>query len=378
MDRTRTRYEPLPPFSDDVHTPFSPFREATPEDYLLSQGEPIRMQTLPTSPASLSRDWSQPANTQLSGCRADSPGILAEGKSRSTVLGWRMSGWRSTARLAAAAALLTLMVNLGATIWAASIALSPAGLLRRVYQGDCPEIEKINTWVHLVINILSTVLLSGSNYCMQCLSAPTREEVNKAHKKGKWLDIGVYSARNLSSISRKKKWLWWLLGWSSVPLHLMYNSAFFSSLANNDYNVVFATEGWLSGATYNTSGTGYGRGATYNPSSTGYGRGASYNTSSAGHGRDATYNTSNADHARGPQFNWLPREFDVSMVLRSISDFELLNNAKCIEAYATDMTPDRRTIVVVCDETSTQDGNSLLGGYNYKDFYTSYMYKYEW
>jgi hypothetical protein len=68
---------------------------------------------------------------------------------------------------------------------------------------------------------LSTVLLSGSNYCMQCLSAPSREEVNAAHAKGKWLDIGIPSVHNLKSISMKKVGLWWCLGLSSVPLHLM-------------------------------------------------------------------------------------------------------------------------------------------------------------
>lgn len=328
MGHTSTPYEPLPPFSGDFHTPFSPFRETLPEAHLLSQELPIRMQTLPTSAASSLKSWSEPDNTQLSGCRTGSAGIPAEEKSWSTALSWITSGWRSTARLAAAAALLTLTVNLGATIWAASNALSPAGMLRRVYQGDCRKIETINTWVHLVINLLSTVLLSGSNYCMQCLSAPTREEINEAHRKGKWLDIGVCSARNLSSISRKKSWLWWLLGLSSVPLHLMYNSAFFSSLATNDYNLVFATENWLSGAAYNTS---------------------------------------NPDPYTGEGllgFYWLPPGFDVSMVLRSIPDFELLSNAKCIEAYATEMMPDRRTVVVVCDDSDTLDGNSLLGGYH--------------
>jgi hypothetical protein len=73
----------------------------------------------------------------------------------------------------------------------------------------------------LLINALSTILLSASNYTMQCLSAPTRSEVDDAHSTGKWLDIGVPSVRNLGRIARKRVILWWLLGASSLPLHLL-------------------------------------------------------------------------------------------------------------------------------------------------------------
>ena len=66
-----------------------------------------------------------------------------------------------------------------------------------LWEGDCERVRQINVGVHLVINLLSTTMLSSSNYCMQCLSAPTRNEVDKAHAHGIWLDIGVPSLRNL-------------------------------------------------------------------------------------------------------------------------------------------------------------------------------------
>lgn len=121
---------------------------------------------------------------------------------------------------AATAAALSLMINLGAGIWVA-LRLGLSDSIAQIYRGDCARVEKFNTWVHLAINVLSTVLLSGSNYCMQCLSAPSREDVNAAHAKGQWLDIGIPSVHNLRSISTKKVGLWWCLGLSSVPLHLM-------------------------------------------------------------------------------------------------------------------------------------------------------------
>lgn len=56
---------------------------------------------------------------------------------------------------------------------------------------------------------------------MQLLVSPTRREVNKAHNKGRWLDIGVPSIRNLRSISPIRVVIWVVLGLSSLPLHFL-------------------------------------------------------------------------------------------------------------------------------------------------------------
>jgi hypothetical protein len=79
--------------------------------------------------------------------------------------------------------------------------------------------------------------LSAGNYCMQCFSSPTREEINRAHREGIWLDIGVPGIRNLNTISLARVLLWSLLGLSGIPLHLLYNGVVFSTLASNDYSV---------------------------------------------------------------------------------------------------------------------------------------------
>ena len=91
-----------------------------------------------------------------------------------------------------------------------------------MYEGSCSWVKDIDTVFHLLINALSTLLLGASNLCMQLLAAPTREEVDKAHSKKKWLDIGVPSLRNLTSISRIRLAVWFILGLSSIPLHFMY------------------------------------------------------------------------------------------------------------------------------------------------------------
>ena len=56
---------------------------------------------------------------------------------------------------------------------------------------------------------------------MQRLCAPTRQELDKAHRDHFWLDIGIVSVRNLAKISKRRLAIWLLLALSSVPLHLL-------------------------------------------------------------------------------------------------------------------------------------------------------------
>ena len=86
---------------------------------------------------------------------------------------------------------------------------------------SCSATKRWSTWLHLTINVFGTILLGASNYYMQVLSSPTRQEVNKAHSHKKWLDIGVPSVVNLFSIERKRIVIWVLLAFSSIPLHLV-------------------------------------------------------------------------------------------------------------------------------------------------------------
>jgi hypothetical protein len=130
----------------------------------------------------------------------------------------RFSGWRFGVLNFAFWALAVFLVNLIVTIWGSITHKATDGVLS---EGDCERIKTLNSGVHILINVLSTIMLSGSNYCMQCLSAPTRVEVDKAHAARKWLDIGVPSFRNLRHIGRRRLILWLLLGTSSIPLHLL-------------------------------------------------------------------------------------------------------------------------------------------------------------
>lgn len=75
-----------------------------------------------------------------------------------------------------------------------------------VQDGDCDETKRLDLWLHLLINVLSTLLLGASNYSMQCLAAPTRKDIDNAHSQNAWMDIGVLSIRNISRIAWPRKY----------------------------------------------------------------------------------------------------------------------------------------------------------------------------
>ena len=144
---------------------------------------------------------------------------------------------------------VVFIINLVLTIWAVSTSGVQNGL-GTLQDGSCKKITTLTFWAHLAINVLSTLLLGASNYSMQCLSSPTRREVDKAHGKGIWLDIGVPSVRNLRHLSIARVTLWWLLAISSIPLHLLYNSAVFSTSCSNQYNSFLVSSDFVNGAPF--------------------------------------------------------------------------------------------------------------------------------
>lgn len=140
-----------------------------------------------------------------------------------------------------AAIAVSVLLNVILTIWAVTNHQLVGGI-SYLYTGSCSEVRDMSLWIHLGINIMSTLLLSGSNcelqithavkWCkywkyklvadtMQVLNSPTRKEVDKPHANTKWLDIGIPSIRNLGAMPRSRIIMWTILLLSSVPLHLM-------------------------------------------------------------------------------------------------------------------------------------------------------------
>ena len=151
---------------------------------------------------------------------------FAQERSKSFSSIWKpvwYTGWHTGVLASAASTVAVLIINVSLTIY---VATNPEykmeHSIRTLYRGSCGKSRMIGLWLHLVINALSTLLLSGSNYTQQCLAAPTRREIDAAHAKRRWMDIGVPSVRNLFRIKPERRLLWIVIGLTSIPLHLLY------------------------------------------------------------------------------------------------------------------------------------------------------------
>lgn len=128
-------------------------------------------------------------------------------------------GWKTGLVTSLIFITLVLIINF---IFAILLSRSgPQDYSTTIYKGKCSTTQRLNTLAHVVINTLGVALLSSSNYIMQVLNAPTREEVDQAHARWIWLDIGVPSIRNLKYISRWKGILWTTLLIATIPIHFL-------------------------------------------------------------------------------------------------------------------------------------------------------------
>lgn len=72
--------------------------------------------------------------------------------------------WKRTLCSGCLLAVVVLFFNLGFVLWAAQHQLGNGD--RTLFIGDCQKSKVISTSLHLVINILGTLLLGASNYGM--------------------------------------------------------------------------------------------------------------------------------------------------------------------------------------------------------------------
>lgn len=165
---------------------------------------------------------------------------LLRGKKR------KLQGWRFGLAMSASSATIVLLMNVLIVVVAVSTSKLENGI-GTLFTGDCKRVSTWNTALHILINALSSILLSASNYAMQVLSSPARSECDAAHARRDWLDIGANGVRNLTRVAWQRRILWTLLGVSSIPIHLLFNSAVFKTLDTNDYSVFVVSRDFLEG-----------------------------------------------------------------------------------------------------------------------------------
>ncbi|KAL5889934.1 hypothetical protein ACKVWC_005155 [Pyricularia oryzae] len=122
-----------------------------------------------------------------------------------------------------------------------------------IFNGSCTEASGVSYGLHALVNVLGLVGIAGANYVFQVLTSPTRAEVDAAHAKKQWLDIGIPSVRNLGRIAPMRSVLALVLVLVAVASQVIYNSLIFTSQAGVGYNLVFVTESFLTGAPFSNA-----------------------------------------------------------------------------------------------------------------------------
>ncbi|KAF6829712.1 hypothetical protein CPLU01_07794 [Colletotrichum plurivorum] len=162
-------------------------------------------------------------------------------------------GWRRMAFVNVALMSTVLLALIG--IFGAAVSETGGDLRQswKFHESDCQtgHAKITNTLLHLLINILSTIVLMSSNFFMQVLNAPSPQEVDAAHTSGMWLDIGIPSWRNAFHLSRFKLVLWLSLALTSVPIHVLFNgSVFLMDSRMDDFHMTVSSESFLDGGPY--------------------------------------------------------------------------------------------------------------------------------
>lgn len=165
---------------------------------------------------------------------------VSEPHNRSLPQGWQLGTLSSCAFVGA-----VLCFNVAFTIYLIATHPPSSDGVGVVAMGNCSTISSSSTIIHILINICSSVVVAASNYNMQCLTAPTRADVDDAHKRGKPLQIGVQSLGNLRFVRWWKICMWIALTFSTVPLHFLWNSAIFMVTGLNEYAGIVVTSDYL-------------------------------------------------------------------------------------------------------------------------------------
>jgi hypothetical protein len=235
---------------------------------------------------------------------------------------YRFKSWKVGVTTAAVMTTAVLLVNFLLTVWA-SVKFGLDGGIGTVYEGACSTVSAWSFWLHILINGLSSMLLSASNYTMQCVTAPTRRECDRAHARGDWLDIGVPSVRNLFRIGRRRRLMWALLALSSIPIHLLYNSAVFKTLDDNSYTAVLAGPSFLE--------------TNYTLASTGM-------------------YPSDDEHITKHHESYL----------RAPTSFKNISSTTCIDTYATYYLSGHGDLILIASDKDMEDGPQVFHRYEYR------------
>ncbi|KAI0543313.1 hypothetical protein F4679DRAFT_577720 [Xylaria curta] len=160
--------------------------------------------------------------------------------------GWRRSGAINVGIAYTCVLLLLICFSISISQPGASLILPTI-----VFEGSCTTSSTLGLFLHLLINTISGAILASSNFFMQVLSAPSREEIDRAHAWLRSLEIGVPSVKNLWHMSWFKLISWFIFFFSSVPIHFLFNSVVFrTDYLGAEWHLTISTEAFTEGADF--------------------------------------------------------------------------------------------------------------------------------
>lgn len=83
---------------------------------------------------------------------------------------------------------VTLGLNLAFFVFARAKGQLPDGTYF-VARGQCTKIKVLNAAFHAVVNLLGILVVAAVSSYLGVLSLPTREDLNRVHRNGNWLEV---------------------------------------------------------------------------------------------------------------------------------------------------------------------------------------------
>lgn len=220
-----------------------------------------------------------------------------------------------------------------------------------LFRGKCSTSNNLDLFLQFVINIFSTCVLASSNFFMQIVSSPTRKEINHAHQSLHSLEIGVSSFKNLGALSWFKILAWAGLFLTSVPIHLLFNSAIYPIDYQGSYwHLTIATPGFVDQTVdYFVPGASLAAGSSCPGAPYGTNLTCSYSNISINAG-DYQESLTTAGSWGFGQNGSLDRT-NITRAARNSASWELLTPSQCFEQYKfCKPRQEYRDLVVVVDE----------------------------
>jgi hypothetical protein len=176
-----------------------------------------------------------------------------------------------------------------------------------IYEGTCTQTKTFDFWIHLLINVLSTALLMGNSKAMQTLRLLVANGAGESR-------LSSHPQVHSTSRPRGALALWIILGLSSVPIHLLYNSSIYETIGATGFSWAIVGQDFLESG-------------------------------------PASIGPNGLDNSFGPIY---------ADMRANGSTWERLNNSECIQTYGADYLTDRGNVLLI---TSNNDSASSMYQY---------------